>query len=90
MSEAAVCTYPRGTQDERWWLPCLRDLWRAREGGELAEGQHWPAANISWTFLGGNFINRDVQDSPLICHGPHIVLSSALHLCVRNSVVENE
>lgn len=38
----------------------------------------------------GNFISRDIQDSPLIYHGSHIVLSSVLHLCVRNSVVENE
>lgn len=89
LSEAAVCSYPRGTKDERWWLPCLRYLWRARVGGELAEGQHWPGTNITGLF-GGKFLNRDVQDSLLVCHGPHIVLSSVLDLSVRDTAVENE
>lgn len=40
--------------------------------------------------LGGNFLHGDVHDSLLVCHGPHIVLSSVPDLCVRNSIAENE
>lgn len=90
LSEAAVCSYPRGKKDEMWWLPRLSYIWRARERGELAEGQHSSQELTSAGLSGGNILNRDVQDSLLVCHGPHIVLSSVLDLCVRDSVVENE
>lgn len=57
--------------------------------GEFAEGQHWPGTNISWAFW-LSVLNRVVQDSLLVCHGPHIVLSSVLDPCVRDFVVEYE
>lgn len=79
LSEAAVCSYPRGTKGERW--PGRQES--LLKGGT---GQELTSAGL----FGVNVLNRHTQDNLLVCHGPHIVLSSVLDPCVRDSVVENE
>lgn len=56
-----------------------------RKGSAGHEQTGWASG-----LFGGSFLKRDVQDKLLVGYGPHIVLSSVLDLCVRDSVEENE